>query len=121
MEKTITLFKKENGRAINEVSEGAEWVMAGEGLAYKMITPDKKGKKQKDEKCSEALPLEGVERAFPSIENYFVATDEQGIVWHHPDGMIVEIRASDFGLKRGKQESKPKPKPVTLEADPNKD
>lgn len=37
---------------------------------------------------------EAFERAEPMIE---------GVVWHHPDGRMVKIKAKDFGIKRNAQ------------------
>jgi hypothetical protein len=40
-------------------------------------------------------------RTFALIRHYFESHDIEGIVWHHPDGRMVKIKAKDFGLKRG--------------------
>lgn len=39
-------------------------------------------------------------RTYRAIKEYFVRFDIEGIVWHHPDGRMVKIKARDFGLKR---------------------
>jgi hypothetical protein len=39
-------------------------------------------------------------RDFVSIREYLKDRDIEGIVWHHPDGMMVKIKAKDFGFKR---------------------
>ncbi len=39
-------------------------------------------------------------RSFDTIRAYLVANFMEGIVWHHPDGRMVKIKASDFGIKR---------------------
>jgi hypothetical protein len=39
-------------------------------------------------------------RTFGEIYEYFKRHDFEGIVWHHPDGRMVKIKAKDFGLKR---------------------
>lgn len=47
-----------------------------------------------------ALVLSGNPRTFEDIREYFEAVDIEGIVWHHPDGRMVKIKAKDFGIKR---------------------
>lgn len=37
---------------------------------------------------------------FESIRSFLTAAAIEGIVWHHPDGRMVKIKAKDFGLKR---------------------
>ena len=44
--------------------------------------------------------LADVPRTFDAIRDYFDKQDIEGIVWHHPDGRMVKIKAKDFGLKR---------------------
>ena len=39
-------------------------------------------------------------RDFAGIRAYLEGRDIEGIVWHHPDGRMVKIKAKDFGLKR---------------------
>ena len=39
-------------------------------------------------------------RDFESIKAYLEIADIEGIVWHHPDGRMVKIKAKDFGIKR---------------------
>ena len=40
-------------------------------------------------------------REFNALKEYFTANREfEGIVWHHPDGRMVKIKAKDFGLSR---------------------
>jgi hypothetical protein len=39
-------------------------------------------------------------RTFARIRHYLESHDIEGIVWHHPDGRMVKIKAKDFGLKR---------------------
>jgi hypothetical protein len=41
-------------------------------------------------------------RTFNELKNFFVGKDIEGIVWHHPDGRMVKIKAKDFGIKRQK-------------------
>lgn len=45
--------------------------------------------------------LHNVPRDFAGIRNYLdVDAHIEGIVWHHPDGRMVKIKAKDFGLGR---------------------
>jgi hypothetical protein len=39
-------------------------------------------------------------RTFKEIKEYLSNADIEGIVWHHPDGRMVKIKARDFGIKR---------------------
>lgn len=39
-------------------------------------------------------------RDFAGLRDYFQSHNIEGIVWHHPDGRMVKIKARDFGLKR---------------------
>lgn len=41
-------------------------------------------------------------REFSALRDWFSEKDIEGIVWHHPDGRMVKIKAKDFGLKRYK-------------------
>jgi hypothetical protein len=58
-----------------------------------------------------ATILEGFPRNFASIKRYFETMDLheppglffgsiEGVVWHHPDGRMVKIKARDFGVRR---------------------
>ena len=44
--------------------------------------------------------LENVPRDFSGLKAYFERACVEGIVWHHPDGRMVKIKAKDFGYKR---------------------
>ena len=39
-------------------------------------------------------------RDFDGIKRWLDNYDVEGVVWHHPDGRMVKIKKSDFGLKR---------------------
>lgn len=39
-------------------------------------------------------------RDFDGLRSYLADHDIEGIVWHHPDGRMVKIKAKDFGLRR---------------------
>lgn len=40
-------------------------------------------------------------RSFNELRNWFKYRGIEGVVWHHPDGRMVKIKAKDFGIKRG--------------------
>jgi hypothetical protein len=40
-------------------------------------------------------------RDFEGLKSWFNGRDIEGIVWHHPDGRMVKIKAKDLGIKRG--------------------
>jgi Family of unknown function (DUF5565) len=39
-------------------------------------------------------------RDYASLRDYLADGFIEGIVWHHPDGRMVKIKAKDFGFKR---------------------
>lgn len=39
-------------------------------------------------------------RTHASLKAYLATANIEGVVWHHPDGRMVKIKAKDFGLKR---------------------
>jgi len=45
------------------------------------------------------LLLPDAPRTFDALRDYLDGSIE-GIVWHHPDGRMVKIKAKDFGVKR---------------------
>jgi hypothetical protein len=45
-------------------------------------------------------PLLEVPRTFNELKQWLGARAIEGIVWHHPDGRMVKIKAKDFGIKR---------------------
>lgn len=44
-----------------------------------------------------------VPRDYAGLRAYLAASDIEGIVWHHPDGRMVKIKAKDFGIRRHTQ------------------
>lgn len=44
--------------------------------------------------------LDDVPRTHEALRDYFYGRDIEGVVWHHPDGRMVKIKAKDFGIKR---------------------
>jgi hypothetical protein len=47
-----------------------------------------------------AAVLPNVPRDYAGIREYLRTAGIEGIVWHHPDGRMVKIKAKDFGFKR---------------------
>ena len=43
---------------------------------------------------------ETVPRTYDALKVWLAEHDWEGIVWHHPDGRMVKIKAKDFGLRR---------------------
>lgn len=39
-------------------------------------------------------------RTFDALKKYLDDADIEGLVWHHPDGRMVKIKAKDFGVHR---------------------
>jgi hypothetical protein len=44
--------------------------------------------------------IEALPRTFYHISHYLSIAGVEGIVWHHPNGRMVKIKAKDFGIKR---------------------
>lgn len=51
-----------------------------------------------------AHTLPDAPRTFDALRDYLAEGHIEGIVWHHPDGRMVKIKAKDFGLKRRRAE-----------------
>jgi hypothetical protein len=45
-------------------------------------------------------PLDDAPRTFYALRDYLASRNIEGIVWHHPDGRMVKIKAKDFGVRR---------------------
>ena len=43
--------------------------------------------------------LEDCPRSYEQLREYLSTRNIDGVVWHHPDGRMVKIKAKDFGLK----------------------
>lgn len=48
-------------------------------------------------------------RNYDDLRSYLAEANIEGIVWHHPDGRMVKIKAKDFGIKRRQAPATPKP------------
>ena len=46
--------------------------------------------------------LESCPRDFAGIREFLRTANIEGIVWHHPDGRMVKIKAKDFNVVRGR-------------------
>jgi len=44
--------------------------------------------------------LIGCPHNFDGLKTYLTTAGVEGVVWHHPDGRMVKIKAKDFGLVR---------------------
>jgi hypothetical protein len=42
-------------------------------------------------------------RDYAGLKAYLSKTNIEGIVWHHPDGRMVKLKAKDFGIAWGKK------------------
>lgn len=75
-----------------------------ENGTYELLGPKVQGNPEKFE--SHRLIPHGKEiltdapRTFDALREYFSSHDVEGIVWWHPDGRMVKIKAKDFGIKR---------------------
>lgn len=48
-----------------------------------------------------SITLPDCPRDYDGLKAYLSEHDIEGVVWHHPDGRMVKIKAKDFGIKRG--------------------
>jgi len=44
--------------------------------------------------------MEDCPRTFDELKEYFSKTNIEGVVWYHPDGRMVKLKAADFGIAR---------------------
>lgn len=81
-------------RDVNDLDDGTYELVGPkvngnpEGLRYHTLIP------HGDELITD-LP-----RDFYHISSFLSVAGIEGIVWHHPDGRMVKIKAKDFGIKR---------------------
>lgn len=78
-------------------------IMAGNDGTFELIGPKVNGNPEQNA-VHQLLRhgcevLEGVPRDFDRIKQYFAEHVMEGVVWHHPDGRMVKIKAKDFGFK----------------------
>ena len=55
-----------------------------------------------------AILLPEVPRTFAALRDWLETHNVEGVVWHHPDGRMVKIKARDFGLQRKSNHHQPK-------------
>lgn len=72
---------------------------------YELIGPKINGNKEKWHQHE--LIRHGEEKmyfpggvTFETVKRFLQESDVEGVVWHHPDGRKVKIKAKDFGIKR---------------------
>lgn len=53
--------------------------------------------------CPDLEETHTAPRDFEGLKKWFASHNVEGIVWHHPDGRMVKIKAKDFGIKRSAQ------------------
>ena len=83
------------------------WNLAGHALpngTYELVGENIQGNPYNMDECqllrhgSEIITPEP-ERTFDGLKTWFKQHPEvEGIVWHHPDGRMVKVKARDFGL-----------------------
>jgi hypothetical protein len=83
--------------------EALEGASLGDGT-YELIGPKVQGNPEgadshKLVKHGE-IELPDAPRSFDALMSYLDGGGVEGIVWHHPDGRMVKIKARDFGVKR---------------------
>lgn len=83
----------------------AAWGFKPTDGTYELIGPKVQGN---PEGCDIHILLEhgdhgliDVPTDFDGLRDYLERTDIEGIVWYHPDGRMVKLKARDLGIKRG--------------------
>lgn len=79
------------------------WLDGTEDGTYELIGPKIQGNPHRLNEHVFArhggLPLPGFPTTFEEIKRYFFYNFLlEGVVWHHPDGRMVKIKARDFGF-----------------------
>lgn len=70
---------------------------------YELLGPKVQGNPERKEAhilVRHGIQGEDAPRTFDALREYFATAGIEGIVWHHPDGRMVKIKAKDFGIKR---------------------
>ena len=72
---------------------------------YELLGPKIQGNPEQREKHA-LVPhgrdtMDDCPRTFDALRDYLQRHNIEGIVWHHPDGRLVKIKARDFGIRRG--------------------
>jgi hypothetical protein len=83
--------------------EAADGGMPPDGT-YELVGPKVQGNPEEYENHTllrhGSTPAQDGPRDFDSIRDYLAGAGIEGIVWHHPDGRMVKIKARDFGIRR---------------------
>jgi hypothetical protein len=70
---------------------------------YELVGPKVQGNPER-QSCHVLIPHGAHEvdapRSFVALREWLRTADIEGVVWHHPDGRMVKIKARDFGWKR---------------------
>jgi len=72
-----------------------------EGRTYELCGPHFQGNPEQldaDVFIEHGIHVLSVPLTFDGIRDYLAAHEMEGIVWHHPDGRVVKIKAGDFGI-----------------------
>ncbi len=82
--------------------EAFDLMMHGDGT-YELVGPKVQG--NAESRLTHALVAHGADpihdpRTFDELKTYLDGGGIEGIVWHHPDGRMVKIKAKDFGVGR---------------------
>lgn len=70
---------------------------------YEAIGPHFQGnpeRRKHDELVLHGSVLIDAPRTFAELREWMKVADMEGIVWHHPDGRMVKIKAKDFAKKK---------------------
>ena len=78
--------------------------MQEEGKTFELIGPKVQGGADAGDEHHRlikhgTIELKGAPRDFDGIKQYLTDHIMEGIVWHHPDGRMVKIKARDFGIE----------------------
>lgn len=79
----------------------AEWNKLPDGT-YELVGPKVQGNPyglERHELWQHGTESLNAPRDFAGIAVYLGTVSIEGIVWHHPDGRMVKIKAKDFGIK----------------------
>lgn len=97
----------ENHRKVPAAAEGSWPLPDG---TYELCGPKINGNPD-DIRTHVLLPhgkqiFEDCPRTFGGLREFIAAQKIEGVVFHHPDGRMVKIKAKDFGLPWGRSKSK---------------
>ena len=71
---------------------------------YELVGPKVQGNPERYERHDlvrhGSILAQNAPREFHALRDYLKDGRIEGIVWHHPDGRMVKIKARDFGIRR---------------------